>query len=49
MAEMADFCFFIELDNRLLNLTWKAEPLDVHANFYTELMYPLLKDTIIKK
>lgn len=35
--------FFIQLDSTLLALTWKAEPADIHSNFYTELLYPLIK------
>lgn len=35
--------FFIQLDDPLLLLTWKAEPADIHANFYTELLYPFIK------
>ena len=37
---------FIQIDESSLPLTWKAEPADVHANFYTELLYPLLKRSI---
>jgi TctA family transporter len=32
--------FLIELDDQLLMRTWKEEPADVHANFYSELLYP---------
>lgn len=35
--------FFIELDHELLMLTWKAEPADIHSNFYTELLLPYLR------
>ncbi len=35
--------FFIELDVELLMLTWKAEPADVHSNFYTELLLPYIR------
>ncbi|MDB4349916.1 hypothetical protein OAA99_03080 [Omnitrophica bacterium] len=35
--------FFIQLDQQLLLLTWKAEPADIHANFYSELLYPFIK------
>jgi hypothetical protein len=34
--------FFIELDPKLLSETWKAEPADVHAAFYSELLYPTI-------
>jgi hypothetical protein len=34
--------FFIQLDNKFLALTWKGEPADIHANFYTELLYPFI-------
>jgi len=32
--------FFIQKDQELLYKTWKSEPLDVHSNYYTELLYP---------
>ena len=35
--------FFIQLDPELLAQTWKAEPADIHANFYTELLLPYLR------
>ncbi len=34
--------FFIQVDRHLLALTWKGEPADVHAGFYTELLWKLL-------
>jgi hypothetical protein len=34
--------FFIQLDNKFLALTWKGEPADIHANFYSELLYPYI-------
>jgi hypothetical protein len=34
--------FYIQLNEKLLAITWKAEPLDIHANFFTELLLPLL-------
>jgi hypothetical protein len=37
--------FFIQMDQRLLMLTWKSEPASIHANFYTELLYPFLATT----
>ena len=47
--------FFIQLDYSLLSLTWKwqAQPADIHANFYTELLYPYIKkhclDFVLRK
>lgn len=38
--------FFIQIDPFLHSQTWKAEPADIHANFYTELLYPLLQKII---
>ncbi len=35
--------FFIQLDRPLLLLTWKAEPADIHANFFTELLWAYIK------
>ncbi|MEE9543362.1 MAG: hypothetical protein V3V95_06240, partial [Thermodesulfobacteriota bacterium] len=37
------FSFFIEHDVELLKLTWKAEPADIHSNYYTELLFPYLR------
>ena len=34
--------FFIQLDPNLLEKTWKFEPADIHADFYRELMIPIL-------
>lgn len=31
--------FFMQLDPLLLDLSWKGEPEDVHADFYAELVY----------
>ena len=31
------------LVRELLLLTWKKEPADVHANFYSELLIPYIK------
>ncbi len=36
--------FFIQRDPSLRSLTWKAEPADIHANFYTELLFPFLQE-----
>jgi hypothetical protein len=38
--------FVIQLDPAFLEITWKAEPADVHADFYRELMIPILKKMI---
>ena len=35
--------FFMQLDPRLLAYTWKAEPYDVHASFYSELLVPFIQ------
>jgi hypothetical protein len=34
--------FFIQVDPDLLRKTWKFEPADIHADFYGELMVPIL-------
>ncbi len=35
--------YHIQLDRYLLRQTWKNEPADTHANFYTELLWPYLE------
>ena len=35
--------FFMQLVPELSAYTWKAEPYDVHADFYGELLFPFLK------
>jgi hypothetical protein len=34
--------FWVQLDPTMLRLSWKAEPADVHASYYTELLIPKL-------
>jgi hypothetical protein len=34
--------FWVQLDRTMLRLSWKAEPADVHASFYSELLIPKL-------
>jgi hypothetical protein len=36
--------FFIQIQPTFLRLTWKSEPADIHSNFYSELLYPVLKN-----
>ena len=34
--------FFVQLEPELLQATWKAEPADIHSEYYGELLGPLL-------